>query len=97
MTRWKIQANRKLFWQNFNYFHFQKGVFEQAKEKVGDMAESVKETAQNAYDKVTGNRTEDKAADKVKDAADCCAEKASDARDYMADKSRDAARKLEGH
>lgn len=39
------------------------------------MADSVKETAQNAYDKITHNRAEDKAADKVKTAADRCADK----------------------
>ena len=56
-------------------FIFQKGIIDSAKEKASDVAESVKDTAQSAYDKVTGRRAEDKAADKVKENADYLADK----------------------
>ena len=76
------------------------------------MAENVKEGMQNMKDKITGNYTaEDKAANKVKGAADTCADKvtpslniaqtyrlqAGECRDKMSDKMHQAGRTLEGH
>ncbi len=46
-------------------------------------AESAKELAGDAYDKLTGKKTtEEKVADKVKDAADWTADKIGDARKF---------------
>lgn len=46
---------------------------------------------------MTGDHAEDRAADKVKNAADTCAQKASECRDKVSNKMHEGARHVESH
>jgi len=69
--------------------------YEKTKEVICDAAESAKEFAEDAYDKLTGKTAEQKAADKVKDAADWTADKIGDAREGCHDMKEKAEDKLD--
>ncbi|CAD5220931.1 unnamed protein product [Bursaphelenchus okinawaensis] len=64
-----------------------KGIFEKAKDKMGDMADSIKDTAQSAKEKVVGSAHENK--EKASDMA-------SNAKDNTQDALNKAGDKLKG-
>uniref|UniRef100_A0A914VKK2 Uncharacterized protein n=1 Tax=Plectus sambesii TaxID=2011161 RepID=A0A914VKK2_9BILA len=62
-----------------------KTMMEKTKDALCDAAEYTKECAESAKDAVFGKSGEDKAADKVKDAADATADAIGDARKKVGD------------
>ncbi len=62
-----------------------KGMFEKAKDKMGDMKDSVKDTAQSAKEKMTGtaHETREKAGDMAANARDATKDKLNAAGDKM--------------